>query len=200
MGRSLVVLMLAAGAVGVDTAERRAWPLVHVSDPLTAQATRNALEMASTMLARPECNAVLGEFNDERGRPLADRLAGLALDSSTYLTTIVFLDDMRHPTCARGALASTQAGARVVRVCTEVVKQTWRENPRYTAAAFIHEMLHTLGLGENPPSSNEITKRVLARCGRQRNHESISMSLPRHAKGKQEYAQRSSSISTSAPR
>jgi hypothetical protein len=25
-------------------------------------------------------------------------------------------------------------------------------------------MLHTLGLGENPPSSNEITRRVLARC------------------------------------
>jgi hypothetical protein len=28
----------------------------------------------------------------------------------------------------------------------------------------IHEMLHTLGLGENPPSSREITQRVTERC------------------------------------
>jgi len=28
----------------------------------------------------------------------------------------------------------------------------------------IHEMLHTLGLGENPPSSREITRRVNDRC------------------------------------
>jgi hypothetical protein len=29
----------------------------------------------------------------------------------------------------------------------------------------IHEILHSLGLGENPPSSDEITKQVAARCG-----------------------------------
>jgi hypothetical protein len=28
----------------------------------------------------------------------------------------------------------------------------------------IHEILHTLGLGENPPTSVEITQRVEARC------------------------------------
>jgi hypothetical protein len=28
----------------------------------------------------------------------------------------------------------------------------------------IHEMLHTLGLGENPPSTFEITARVRDRC------------------------------------
>jgi hypothetical protein len=28
----------------------------------------------------------------------------------------------------------------------------------------IHEMLHTLGLGENPPTTLEITERVRARC------------------------------------
>jgi hypothetical protein len=31
-------------------------------------------------------------------------------------------------------------------------------------AIVIHEALHTLGLGENPPSSAEITARVLASC------------------------------------
>ena len=29
----------------------------------------------------------------------------------------------------------------------------------------IHEILHSLGLSENPPSSDEITKQVLMRCG-----------------------------------
>jgi hypothetical protein len=29
----------------------------------------------------------------------------------------------------------------------------------------IHEMLHSLGLGEDPPSSSEINARVRARCG-----------------------------------
>jgi hypothetical protein len=29
----------------------------------------------------------------------------------------------------------------------------------------IHEVLHTLGLGENPPPSADITARVMARCG-----------------------------------
>jgi hypothetical protein len=31
----------------------------------------------------------------------------------------------------------------------------------------IHEFLHSLGLGENPPSNVEITKQVLTRCGRE---------------------------------
>jgi hypothetical protein len=38
---------------------------------------------------------------------------------------------------------------------------------RSTAAELlvIHELLHTLGLGENPPSSVDITRVVTSRCG-----------------------------------
>jgi hypothetical protein len=32
-------------------------------------------------------------------------------------------------------------------------------------AVVIHEVLHTLGLDENPPSSDQITTRVERRCG-----------------------------------
>ena len=32
-------------------------------------------------------------------------------------------------------------------------------------AVIIHETLHSLGLGENPPTSDEITWRVFSRCG-----------------------------------
>ena len=36
--------------------------------------------------------------------------------------------------------------------------------PAMAESLLIHEMLHTLGLGENPPSSLEITRRVSDRC------------------------------------
>jgi hypothetical protein len=41
-----------------------------------------------------------------------------------------------------------------------------RRDPGLTAALIIHEELHSLGLGENPPSSQAITAQVIARCGR----------------------------------
>ena len=37
-------------------------------------------------------------------------------------------------------------------------------NPSQTEASLIHEELHSLGLGENPPNPKEITARVLAMC------------------------------------
>jgi len=39
------------------------------------------------------------------------------------------------------------------------------KNSRHAEAALIHEALHSPGLGENPPSSDYISERVLARCG-----------------------------------
>jgi hypothetical protein len=39
-----------------------------------------------------------------------------------------------------------------------------RNNPRLGASVLLHEELHSLGLSENPPTSQEITTRVLARC------------------------------------
>jgi len=38
------------------------------------------------------------------------------------------------------------------------------KNPSLTEAFLIHEELHSLGLGENPPSPKAITGRVLAKC------------------------------------
>jgi len=39
-----------------------------------------------------------------------------------------------------------------------------RSEPGVAESLVIHEVLHTLGLGENPPASVEITRRVEARC------------------------------------
>ena len=95
---------------------------------------------------------------------LADRLAALGLDAQTYLTKVLFVDDTRDPSCVTGVMARTAPGSRVVRLCSEELKRTWQGDPAHVVAALIHEMLHTLGLGENPPTSKAITARVLARC------------------------------------
>ncbi len=38
------------------------------------------------------------------------------------------------------------------------------QDPRHAEAILIHEALHSLGLREDPPSSDFITERVRARC------------------------------------
>jgi hypothetical protein len=49
----------------------------------------------------------------------------------------------------------------VVLLCGLQFFQRQRENSESSAALVIHEMHHSLGLGENPPSSKEITARVM---------------------------------------
>ena len=93
-------------------------------------------------------------------------MSALAVDIRAYLKIVTFIDDTRHRLCGSGVLALTVPGGRVVRVCTEELKRSHAVQPEYVVASIIHEILHTLGLGENPPSSREITRRVLGRCGR----------------------------------
>jgi len=90
----------------------------------------------------------------------------LSVDLPTYLTMLVFMDGSREPICTKGGFAFTAPRSRVVRICVEELKRTWTKDPEYAMAALIHEVLHTLGLRENPPSSSAITSRVLSRCRR----------------------------------
>lgn len=141
------------------------WSRVRLTDPFAAYETRRALDRARALLAQPRCAAVLTDFDDREGRPLAERVSALGVDAQAYLELIVFIDGTRDELCTKGVMAFTAPGSRVVRLCaTEVTRtsQVWRD---YVAVALIHEMLHTLGLGENPPASHEITRRVLNGCG-----------------------------------
>jgi len=54
-------------------------------------------------------------------------------------------------------------GVRRVFVCRTFAEVQLRQ-PGVAESMVIHEVLHTLGLGENPPTSIEITQRVEARC------------------------------------
>jgi hypothetical protein len=144
------------------------WPRLHLADPVGYHVAREALDLAWRRLAQPDCARVHGSFTDASGHALDERLRAMGVDLQTYLTMLVFIDGSRDMPCVTGVLAFTAPGSRVVRICVDALKRTWREHPEHTVASFIHEMLHTLGLGEDPPSSSEITKRVLADCRRGR--------------------------------
>ena len=140
------------------------WPRLRIADPVGRQSARNALDLAWRRLADADCVDVLSAFTDRAGRPLGERLRPLAVDLPAYLRMVVFIDGSRETPCVTGVIAFTAPGSRVVRLCVDEVKRTWQQDPEHTLASFLHEMLHTLGLGENPPSSAEITRRVLAGC------------------------------------
>ncbi len=162
----VVAVALAIGA-GPEAQERpHSWPLLHIPDPVGRLVARQALDLAWERLGKIECADLLNAFQDGAGRPLAQRLRELAIDRQTYLTMLSFVDGSRDLPCAHGSVAFTSTGSRVVRICVEEMKRTWQASPEHAMSRVIHEMLHTLGLGEDPPASAEITRRVLAGCGR----------------------------------
>ena len=147
-------------------AARKQPRLVRIPDPVAGRVTLSALDAAVARFEDTSCRQILLEFADRDGRPLQDRLTSLRVVFDQYVGMLVFYDGTRSRTCDKGALAFTVPGSRVVRVCIDQLKRVERAQPDYVIAAFIHEILHTLGLEENPPSSTDITRRVLARCGR----------------------------------
>ena len=154
-----------AAATSGKAVRREPWHLIRIPDPLARRATIAALESASARFADADCRKIFTDFEDGNGRSLADRLSAVAVDIHVYLTMVTFIDDTRHRMCVSGVLVFTAPGSRVVRVCAEELKRINAQQPDYVVASLIHEILHTLGLGENPPSASEITARVLARCG-----------------------------------
>lgn len=129
-----------------------------------ARTAEFAREGARERLRSPECQRILTDFRDGEGRTLLDNLAPFALSPDEYLARLPFLDGAGHPLCGAGQsqLLTTQGVGRVF-VCKAFFQTVERE--RAMAEVYlIHEMLHTLGLGENPPGSQEITQQVKRRC------------------------------------
>jgi hypothetical protein len=167
-GRCLVIVgaWLSFAAVSPGHATGR-WPGVEIADLLTDVAVHGALDRAVSWLEAGGCEPLVEEFRDLYGRTLRDRLADLHVTCEHYLSWIAFRDGSSLRRCTAGStLAVTAPGSRVVFVCGRTFRRTWAEDPTLATAAIIHEALHTLGLGENPPTSQFITERVLALCGK----------------------------------
>lgn len=127
-------------------------------------AVRRAVEGAAVRLADPRCQEVLSDFTDESGQPLGVKLQANGRTPAQALRVLRFFDDGMAPQCQAGTvMAFTHPGSQVIRVCG---RQFRDRDPEAATIIVIHEFLHALGLGENPPTSHEITARVVARCAR----------------------------------
>jgi hypothetical protein len=130
-----------------------------------AAAVERAVAGAARRLADERCQAVFDEFEDGDGQPLRSALDEWDMPPSDYLRLIPFLDGSRRPLCRKGNVALvTDVGVRRIYVCGRVFSAQQLREPGVAESMVIHELLHTLGLGENPPTSIEITRRVEARC------------------------------------
>ena len=149
--------LLAGEAQGADGTAR-----LSLAGPRFAVA--RAIQGAAGQLADPRCQGLLDEFADATGRPLRSVLAAHGLAVSDYLKQVFFYDAPEWA-CRSANLAVTKPGNRAIFVCGARFQKEMSRNSRNAEAIVIHEVLHSLGLGENPPSSDYITGRVRAQCG-----------------------------------
>jgi hypothetical protein len=139
---------------------------VRIAKKATAVGVERSLAGASRRLADPRCQSVLAEFKDASGRTLAERLEATGRTPQEHLGSLLFYDGSNERRCGvRGTLAVTASpGSRVVFICGDAFLRTAFLDQELAEVTIIHEALHTLGLGENPPTSREITSRVMSRC------------------------------------
>ncbi len=119
---------------------------------------------ATALLESDECRKVLSDFTDTEGRTLQEKLDSVGQTPAEYLGTVHFLNGELQPLCRRSTVQMVTTGkSQYVYVCPRF-RQFEDRKPELAPVLVIHEALHTLGLGENPPTSMEITGRILARC------------------------------------
>ena len=136
------------------------------------EALERARAGAARRLGTPECQKVLSDFRDAEGRTLLESLKTWQLGAPDYLHEITFADGSSIRNCQNTSVPlATSPGLQVVYVCPAGIAvggsrfaQIEIRNSSLAEFMVIHEMLHTLGLGENPPSTFEITDRVKRRC------------------------------------
>jgi len=158
---SIAVAVLALGPAAARAGDdARNVRLVHNGERF---AVARALEGAARTLGQGECQAILDEFTDGSGRPLRAALEAFGVSAPEYLGEVFFYD-APPSACRTSELAVTKPGSRAILVCGSRFARQMGRSSRHAEAILIHEALHSLGLGENPPSSDTITERIRARC------------------------------------
>jgi len=164
----LLVAMLVGAAAAASSGngnQAPKSPLRGAVDPATRFLLGQALSGALARLEEPACRAVFADFSDGTGRALDRVLEESGHTGRAYLGLLFFTDGAGHPHCEGGVVgAFTVPGSRVVRVCPVAVRRLSRQDPALVEALLIHELLHALGLHENPPTPDEIDARVESRC------------------------------------
>ena len=168
VAKALSSVVLLSLATPMSAAHRpRATGLAHVrlGGRYDAGTVQRSLERAQVRLERTQCQRVFTDFQDESGRPLQEALSRLGRSGAEHLGSLIFYDGDGQARCRSSrTLAFTWTGSTIVFVCSQQFVAAARRDPMLADAALIHESLHSLGLGENPPRSADITARVISRC------------------------------------
>ena len=125
-----------------------------------------AVEGARLRLEDARCSGLLVELRDADGRSLTATLESAGQSPAQYLAGVYFVaGDERRCRADEATTAFTVPGSRVVHVCVDRFAERFAVKTRDGELLILHELLHTLGLGENPPSSAAISAAVRERCG-----------------------------------
>jgi hypothetical protein len=155
------VCLGSVNGVGLEAAERKPRLLL----PFDAAAVRQTVDGAKARLRTPACQGLLDEFQTTDGVSLKQRLEETGATLETRLGELRFFDASDLPACRSAQVyAFTRPGLGAVYVCTTRFTAARLEKPEHVEAVVIHELLHTVGLGENPPTPAYITARVKDRC------------------------------------
>jgi hypothetical protein len=126
------------------------------------QSVRRGVTLALARLSRPGCSNIFADFRFPDGRTPRSELDRLGIEPAALVKSLVFVDGSGDPVCGNGrAVLTTTPGSKLIRVCPGFAQV---RDPGLTACLVLHESLHALGLGEDPPTSRDITTRVERRC------------------------------------
>jgi hypothetical protein len=167
-GRAVLAAALFAATLASALAAEAAPPLLELTgfDSAAVDRARNG---ALRRLEDGTCQKIFTDFRDAQDRTLQQNLDEWSVSPADYLRLVPFIDGTGKKLCRKSntALVSTP-GVRRVFVCKAFANVQLRQ-PAIAESMVIHEILHTLGLGEAPhqrgaPTSIEITQHVEARC------------------------------------
>jgi hypothetical protein len=166
LGRTLIPAIVALGALtgAVRTEGTEAFvPNARLRQTRDRSLLAEAIRGAARRLADPRCQELLGEFQDRRRQPLRAVLDAQSLSAPEFLGSLFFYDGTQSG-CRGPRLAYTEPGSHVVYVCATRFSGMYEHNTTLAEVAIVHETLHCLGLGENPPTWQEINDRIQAAC------------------------------------
>jgi hypothetical protein len=128
-----------------------------------------AVDGALGRLASETCQRVLQDFRDGSNQTLEARLKVLDQTAGEYVASLYFADGDDSTQCRLNdaTVAFTEPGSRVIHICARRFTEELTHRPDRGEILIIHEVLHSLGLGENPPTATHITAQVWFRCNAQ---------------------------------
>jgi hypothetical protein len=148
----------------LDAADRKD-PRPRLLLPFDAAAVRQTVEGARARLETAACQGLLDEFKTADGTSLKDRLESDGSTLQARLEALRFFDASGLSTCRSSRIyAFTRPALGAVYLCTSRFTAARLQDPALAEAVVIHELLHTIGLGEYPPTPEHITARVKDRC------------------------------------